>query len=158
VGLWIWWKNRPAVLIRCGAIVVRDEALAQRDLWVYQATASGSDSKMPWNDLMRPYFESKMDRVAMRPVLVCAEDGMPREFSFHLMAGQKIGFLMRARIPTPQGPLRQAASSSPLARLANRMYLHEGAQIACESDSMLKLELPKYGVQWPTLVIETARQ
>jgi len=158
VGLWMWWKNRPAVLIKCGAIVVRDGALAQRDLWVYQATASGSDSKMPWSDVMRPYFESKMDRVAMRPVLVCGEDGMPREFEFHLMAGQKVAFLMRSMIPTPQGPLREAQPMSPLERLAKRMYLHEGVQIAGESDSMMKLELPKYGEQWPTLVIETAKQ
>jgi len=46
-GLAMWWRNRPAVLLRCGAIVCRDGALAQRDLWVYQATASGSDSKCP---------------------------------------------------------------------------------------------------------------
>src|SRR5207248_1634198 len=148
----------PAVLIKCGTIVVRDGALAQRDLWVYQATASGSDSRMPWNDVMRPYFESKMDRLAMRPVLVCGDEGMPKEFEFHLMAGQKIGFLMRTIMPPPQGTLHEAGSSSTLARLATRMYLHEGAQIAGESDSILKLELPKYGEQWPTLVIETAKQ
>ena len=108
---------------------------------------------MPWNDVMRPYFESKMDRLAMRPVLVCGEEGMPREFQFHLVAGQKIGFLMRTFIPAPQGSLREAASS-PLERLAKRMYLQEGVKIVGDSDSMLRLELPKYGEQWPTVLIE----
>ena len=153
----MWWKNRPTVLVRCGAIVVRDGALAQRDLWVFQATASGSDSKMPWSDAMRPNFESRMDRVAMRPVLVCGEDGMPRDFSFHLMAGQKIGFLMRSFIPTPQTPLHEPAGW-PLALLARRMYLHEGVKIVGESESLLRLELPKYGEQWPTLVIDAQGQ
>jgi hypothetical protein len=156
-GLWMWWKNRPAVLIRCGAIVVRDGALAQRDLWVYQASASGSNSRMPWADLMHPYFESKLDRLEMKPVLICGEDGAPQEFVFHLLAGQKIGFLMRSFIPTPQTPLHEPAAS-PLARLAKRMYLREGVQIAGESDSLFRLDLPKYGEQWPTLVIETAKQ
>ena len=158
VLLWMWWRNRPAVLVRCGSIVVRDVALAQRDLWVYQATASGSDSRMPWSDLARPYFESKLDRVAMKPLLICGEDGLPREFSFHLLAGQKIGFLIRSRIPAPQSPLRQAEESSPLARLARRMYLREGLQLTGESESMLRLELPKYGEQFPTLVIESTKQ
>jgi hypothetical protein len=155
-GLWMWWKSRPAVLIKCGAIVTRDGALAQRDLWVYQATASGSESRMPWNDVTRPYFESKMDRLAMRPVLICGEEGTPKEFQFRLVAGQKIGFLMRSMIPTPQGRLREARESS-LERLAKRMYLREGVLIAGESDSMLRLELPKYGEQWPTLVIDVQK-
>ena len=90
--------------------------------------------------------------------MVCGEDGMPREFEFRLMAGQKVGFLMRSMIPTPQGPLREAQPMSPLERLAKRMYLHEGVQIAGESDSMLNLELPKYGEQWPTLVIENSKE
>jgi hypothetical protein len=154
-GLWMWWKNRPAVLIKCGAIVVRDGALAQRDLWVYQATASGSESRMPWNDVMRPYFETKLDRIAMRPVLVCGEEGLPREFQFRLVAGQKIGFLMRTFVPTPQGGLREVAASSALGRLATRMYMREGVKIVGESDSLLRLELPKYGEQWPTVVIDS---
>jgi hypothetical protein len=157
VGLWMGWKNRPAVLTRCGAIVVRDGALAQRDLWVFQATASGSASRMPWTDLMHPYFESKLDRLAMKPVLICGEDGTPQEFAFHLLAGQKIGFLMRSFIPTPQTPLHKPVSS-PLERLATRMYLREGVKTAGESDLLLRLELPKYGEQWPTLVIETAKE
>ncbi|HEV8604734.1 MAG TPA: hypothetical protein VGQ99_05180 [Tepidisphaeraceae bacterium] len=152
-GLWMWWRSRPAVLTRCGAIVCRDGALAQRDLWVYQATASGSDSRMSWAEVMRPYFESRMDRDAMRPVLVCGEDGMPREFEFHLMVGQKVGFLMRSIVAAPQGALREQVSS-PLERLAKRMYLREGVKVVGESDSMLRLELPKYGEQWPTVVIE----
>jgi hypothetical protein len=94
----------------------------------------------------------------MKPVLICGEDGLPREFQFHLLAGQKIGFLMRTIIPTPQGALREAQASSPLERLAKRMYLREGIGIAGESDSMFRLELPRYGEQWPTLVIETAKQ
>ena len=112
---------------------------------------------MPWSDVMRPYFESKLDRLAMKPVLICGEDGMPQEFSFHLLAGQKIGFLMRSFIPTPQAPLREPATS-PLVLLAKRMYLHEGLRTVGESDSALRLELPKYGEQWPTLVIEPVKQ
>jgi hypothetical protein len=158
VGLGLWWKNRPAVLVRCGSIIVRDGALAQRDFWVYQATASGAESKMPWSDVMRPYFESRLDRVAMKPILTCNEYGLPREFSFHLLAGQKIGFLMRSMVPTPQAQLHEAAASSPLQRLAKRMYLREGLQVAGESELLLRLELPKYGEQWPTLVIETAKE
>ncbi len=95
-----------------------------------------------------------MDRLAMRPVLVCGQEGMPREFEFHLMAGQKIGFLMRSMIPTPQSTLQESGSSSALGRLATRMYLREGVNVVGKSDSMLKLELPKYGEQWPTLVID----
>jgi len=155
VGLGLWWKNRPAVLVRCGSIMVRDGALAQRDLWVYQATASGSESKMPWSDVMRPYFESRLDRLAMKPILICNQEGIPQEFSFHLLAGQKVGFLMRSMVPTPQAQLHQAAASSPLERLAKRMYLREGINLAGESDSLLRLELPRYGEQWPTLVLES---
>ncbi len=156
-GLWVWWKNRPAILVRCGAIVCRGGGLAQRDLWVYQAAASGSDSRMPWSEVMRPYFESRMDREAMKPVLVCGEDGMPREFEFHLAAGQKVGFLMRSFVPAPQGALREQVSS-PLELLARRMYLREGVKVVGESDSMWRMELPKYGEQWPTVVIEAKRQ
>jgi len=106
---------------------------------------------------MRPYFETKLDRIAMKPVLICGEDGMPREFDFHLLAGQKVGFLMRSMIPSPQAPLHEAPPASPLARLAKRMYLPEGRSIAGESDSLLRLGLPKYSEQFPTLVIETAK-
>jgi hypothetical protein len=153
-GLWMWWKNRPSILTRCGSIIVRDGALAQHDLWVFQATASGSNSRMPWGDITRPFFESKLDRIAMKPILVCDESGAPRQFEFHLLPGQKIGFLMRSFTPTPQATLHET-KSSPLERLAKRTYLHEGLQIAGESDSLLRLDLPKYGEQWPTLVIET---
>lgn len=155
-GLWMWWRNRPAVLTQCGSILVRDGATAQHDLWVFQATASGSRSRMPFSDITRPYFESKLDRVAMKPVLICDETGAPREFEFHLLPGQKIGFLIRSFIPTPASALQQP-NNSPLERLAKRMYLHQGLQIAGESDSLLRLDLPKYGEQWPTLVIESTK-
>jgi hypothetical protein len=153
-GLWLWWKNRPTILTQCGSIIVRDGALAQHDLWIFQATASGSTSRMPWAGAMRPYFETKLDRLAMKPVLLCDEFGSPQQFEYHLLPGQKIGFLMRSFIPTPQASLRETKSSS-LERLAKRMYLREGLSIAGESDSLLRLDLPKYGEQWPTLVIET---
>ena len=155
-GLWMWWHSRPTVLTQCGSILVRDGANSQRDLWIFQATASGSQSRMPFSETTRPYFESKLDREAMKVILSCDETGAPREFAFNLLPGQKIGFLMRSFIPTPPSTLQQP-KDSPLERLAKRMYLHQGLKVIGESDSLLRLDLPKYGVQWPTLVIESTK-
>jgi hypothetical protein len=156
-GFWFFWKSRPTILTQCGSIIVRDGALAQHDLWIFQATASGSTSRMPFSNAMRPYFESKFDRIAMKPLLLCDESGAPQQFEYHLLAGQKIGFLMRSFIPTPEATLREPRNS-PLERLAKRMYLRDGLTIAGESDSLLRLDLPKYGEQWPTLVLETTNR
>jgi hypothetical protein len=37
------------------------------------------------------------------------------------------------------------------------MYLHEGLQTAGEFDKLLRIPLPQYGEQWPTLVIESTK-
>src|SRR5213076_15695 len=100
--------------------------------WIFQATASGSNSRMPWSEVTRPFFETKLDRLAMKPILICDETGDPQQFEFHLLPGQKIGFLIRSFIPSPQAPLREFSAAAPLPRLAKRMYLHESLQIAGE--------------------------
>jgi hypothetical protein len=151
-GLWMWWRDRPVVLTKFGAIVCRSGEVMQRDLWVYQGTASGADSRMAWAEAMHPYFESRMDREAMKPVLDCGEDGRPRAFSFHLSAGQKIGFCMRAMMPTPQMSVKEGVSPE-LGLLARRMYLGNDGKIVGETDWTVNIQLPKYGEQYPTVVI-----
>ena len=130
--------------------------MAQRDLWVYQATASGADSRMTWSEVMHPYFESRLDREAMRPILECGEDGKPKRFAFHLAAGQKIGFCMRGLMPPPKMNMKEGVSVE-MGLLARRMYLSSGGKIVGETDWKLPLMLPKYSEQWPTVVIDVGR-
>jgi hypothetical protein len=155
VVMWMSWRNRPAVLVRWGGIVVRSSEMTQEDLWVYQATASGSQSSMPWSGVMHPYFESREDRVAMKAVLMCESDGTPSSFSFQLGPGQKIGFLMRSF--SQVAPTQTQHPSTPMELLARRMYLRPGIGIG---GTAAPWELP--GIRsddeaWPTLILKVDR-
>jgi hypothetical protein len=154
VVLWMSWRNRPAVLVRWGGVLVRSGEMTQEDLWVYQATASGAQSSMSWSGVMHPYFESREDRLAMKTMLMCDGDGTPNSFSFHLRPGQKIGFLKRSFspvLPTPTEP-----PSSPMELLVKRMYLRPGVKIAANAPPW-GLPGMRSDVAWPTLILKVDR-
>jgi hypothetical protein len=150
LGLWAWWRGRSAVLQRSGEILVLSEKLAQSDKWTYLAATSTTAATEPWTEIVHPFFESSAARLAMKPVLVCGENGEPRMFQFQLGPGLKMGFLSRSFLPSPPAQPRQT-TNSPLELLARQMYLSRGDTIAGqiagdESDTTRE--------RWGTVVIE----
>ncbi|MGE5608793.1 MAG: hypothetical protein ACM359_06045 [Bacillota bacterium] len=151
--LGLWWKNRSAVLLRDGQVIVLRDKLAQVDLWHYYASPSVTIAQVPWLDTTWPFFEDPADCDAMGLSLLCRADGQPLSFSGRIPPGLKIGFLSRSiggAVPATSSPV---SPSNPLVRLAKRAYLTEGDQIVGQlpSDSTGDSLLAEH---WAALLIQ----
>lgn len=150
LGLWAWWRGKSAVLQRSGEILVLGDKLAQSDTWTYVAAPREIAENEPWTEITHPFFESSAARLAMKPMLACDENGLPRMFQFHLGPGLKVGLLSRSLLPRPPAKPQNLANS-PLELLARQKYLSRGDTIA----GQIHINTSDANKQrWDTIVIE----
>ncbi|HEX2974049.1 MAG TPA: hypothetical protein VHP11_17080, partial [Tepidisphaeraceae bacterium] len=124
-----WSKNRAAVLLRSGQVVVLRNALAQTDLWHYYASPNATTVQVPWLELTWPFFDDRADRDAMQVSLLCQPDGQPLSFVCRLPPSLKIGFLSRSLSQVSLPAASAATPANPLLRLSQRAYLRPGDQV-----------------------------
>lgn len=152
--LGLWWKNRSAVLLREGQVIVARNPLAQVDLWHYYASPSAATAQVPWLDTTWPFFEDGADLDALGVTLHCGADGQPISFVCRIPPGLKMGFLSRSLGRASPATASPVAPDNPLVRLAKRAYLSQG-------DQMVGQILPSHSAgdsllaeHWPALVIQ----
>ncbi len=121
--------DRAGVLMRREVIETRHAQLVQVDEWFYMTSAVTAEGGMPWRGATRPFFESPEDRMAMKPVLLCTEDGSPLSWSFQMRAGQKVAFLSRSFQKDSRPDAKVEPADTPLELLAKRMYLRPGVSV-----------------------------
>jgi hypothetical protein len=150
----LWWKNRSAVLLRDGEVIVLRDRLAQVDLWHYYAAPSPVAAQVAWLDLTWPFFEDRADVDAMGVTLHCRMDGQPLWFVCRIPAGLKIGFLSRSIGRAVPATSSAATANNPLVRLARRAYLTQRDQVVGQLLPSQPMGDSLLAEHWPAVLIQ----
>jgi len=151
-GIGKWWNMQLAIQQAAGEIVVLNDGLTQTDGLTYQTTTAPRDATLRWSDVMHPLAS---DDIWMS--LNCDPSGLPTEFNTSIPANRKVAFL--SRIVGPRGPRTPPAMpvTSPLAPLADALYLQDGGKIAGQLPGA-PTATPAFGYleiqQWNAVVVD----
>ena len=146
-GIGAWAKSHRAIRSAAGEIVVLGDGLTQTDAWHYRSSASAGAAVTFWNGITRPITA---DDIGV--TLECDATGLPKEFDAQLPAGRKVAFLSRVvGTRAPRNP-PSLPVTSPLAELADQLYLTDGGRIA----GQLPAARPPDAIylQWNAVVID----
>jgi hypothetical protein len=156
VGIGKWWNVQLAIQQGAGEIVVLNDGLTQTDGWTYQTSTALRPATLRWSDVSRPMVA---DDIWVS--LNCDTTGQPTEFNTRVPANRKVAFL--SRIVGPRGPRTPPARpvTSPLAPLAEELYLREGGEISGQLPGAL-VSTPAFGYleiqQWNAVVVDRRKE
>jgi len=146
VAMLIWRERRPATIRTGGDVIVASREFAQLDRWTYCGIIRSADGVITFTGLTRPIlgYRTQIDQTGLQ--LLCAPDGSPQQFTFHLEPGWSLAFLTRS---VSADRLELPASNpvySPLLSLAEQQYMRQGDHVLGQ--------LPAAEPNWPSVVIE----
>jgi hypothetical protein len=151
-GIEKWWSMQLAIQQAAGEIVVLDKGLTQTDGLTYQTSTAPRQATLHWSDVMHPLAS---DDIWMS--LNCDPRGFPTEFFTRIPANRKVAYL--SRTVGPRGPRTPPGMpvTSPLASLADAVYLQDGGKIAGQLPGA-PAPTPAFGYleiqQWNAVVVD----
>ena len=151
-GASLAWRAKQDVGLHVGGTLYIDSSAGiQRDNWTFVAVMRSATVPLPWRGLAHPIFATRLQIQQMPVQLLCAADGSPDQFQYHLEPGRSLAFLSRS-IASP-GNLTVATPmvSSPLRYLAMNLYLTQGDVLVGQQNATSDQNL------WPTAIIRRAR-
>jgi len=157
VFLSYWWEAQLLVQQTGGEVIVRTDGLTQTDGWTYQTTTENRDATVRWLDVTHPLFASRRGMDSTWMSLGCDTTGRPIFFHARLPGGAKLAYLSRS--VGPRAPQTEPATpvQSPLAALAEELYLTGGGRLAGELPGSVTAP-PAWGYlevqQWKAIVID----
>lgn len=149
-GVEYWRRWQSPILQAGGMVMVRDGTLRQTDQWFYQTSRDAADSGFAFTGVTHPVFASlrQWDKLAME--LLCADDGRPRAFIYHLDQDMRMAFVNRSLAPDASGvSLSASREGSPLRPMVRELYLRSGDRME---------DVAVDAVSWPGVLIQRNQQ